>query len=247
MPPTFNPLVDQADVDEESLSQYFPNVPDRNEFPLFPVSSWMKHQFKRLISLEERPLLGARLMKYLILQHCFIIPELPLIAYGSYMWKPPRIEGLPMNGATFFTLFYINKLISALIALYYYKAIVTKIQKDAGLERPVSLEMFDKIDLLNHWTILAGIVVVWNTIYDIIVLAYLRCNVSGCPHVTSSDPDESSVSNFHTMLIMNFVLIALFPLIYYIMLTCTCCCCSSKKKQDTKRLLQDTELSDTPL
>ncbi len=244
MSPTFNPLVDQAD--EESLSQYFPNIPENNEFPLFPVSAWMKHQFKRLISLEERHLLPARLLKYLILEHCFVAPELPIVTfYYSFMWKPPRIEGLPTNGAAFFTLYYIIKLISAIFALYYYKSIVGKIQKDAGLERTISLEMFDKIDLLNHWTILGGIVSIGNLIYDIIVLSYLRCNANGCPYVTSSDPDESSVSNFFTMNLMSFILIAIFPLIYYLTLVCTCCSC--KKKEETKRLLEENELSDTPL
>lgn len=243
MSPTANPLRVQADADQENRD--FPNVGENNEFPLFPVSSWMKHQFNRLISLEERSLLGARLIKYLILQRCFLAPELPFILYASFMVKPPRIEGLPMNGAAFFTLCIISKIISAIFEIYYFKFIVSKIQKDAGLERHVSLEMFDKIDLFNAWTICAEIVVAWNMIYGIIVLVYLKCNPSGCPYVTSSDPSGSSVSYLNTMFIVNFVLIVLFPFIYYLSLTYTCC--STKKKEETKVLLQDIELSDTPL
>ncbi len=243
MPQTLNPLDVQAAADKEN--QDLPDVRANNQFPLFPVSTWMKDQFTRLISLEERSLLGARLVKYLILQRCFLAPELPFIVYASFMVKPPRIEGLPMNGAAFFTLCIVTKIISAIIEIYYFKVIVSKIQKDAGLERPVSLEMFDKIDLFNPWTILAGIVVAWNMIYGIIVLAYLKCNPSGCPYVTSSDPSGSTVGYLNTMFIMNFVLIVLFPFIYYLNLTCTCC--STKKKEETKVLLQGIELSDTPL
>lgn len=239
MTTTVNPLTTHLFTDEENQN-VIQSLTKKDNFPLYPASTWMKHQFKRAMSKEERSLLLSRVFKYLILARTFINPEVPgLMISGTYAANPPEINGFPISCSFFFQIFVICKAIS-LVILFICLYMFLRAQKQAGIDRILSLEMLDHMKFSNIWTIIAGITTFLNMGMDAYVLYYLRCNASECSHVTSSNPDGSSVLQFQYYLIINFVLTVICPFIYWTQLVLPCCanpppCCNTQGKEDEKR------------
>lgn len=215
---TLNPVLGDSTHDVEFQST---QTLIKKEIPLFPASTWIKEQFKRALSPEENDFLPARTLKYLIIQRAFLNQDLILLmSLGPFLTNPPEIEGL--DALLFFEMLFAIKVISGVIFIIC-SLMLAREQKKAGIARLVSIEMFDHLKLSNTWLVIAGVLMLLNTLLDILVLCLLRCSASECNFVKSSHADSISVLKFQYSLIINLLLVLFFPFIYWKMLVFSRC------------------------
>lgn len=204
----------EHDEDEEDTLHHDHSI---DEEGLFPLNVWMKNQWIRLFSIEERPLLASRLIKYLLIQRSIVNPEMMLWGFCvSYLFVSPTIDDLPMNSFSFFLLFVLFKSISGLF-LAYFAHLTQKAQEISKIKRVCSLEMIDQINLADDYTFFTGILVYWNMLYDVFVLICLKCNATGCFHTSESSGTNTMFALYYLM-ISYFLFIPIFPFFYYIFL-----------------------------
>lgn len=228
---TLNPIVSHfsQDVENQSVKMNIEGV------PLYPASIWLKHEFKRAISIEERPFLLVRMLKYFILHRAALNPDiLLLVTIGPYITNPPEINGLPIDSKVFFPIIFTIKAVISVILIACF-ASFTRSQRQAGIARILSLEMLDHMKLKDTVTMIAGATIYITLLSDILVLCWLRCSATDCSQVTSSNPGSSSVLNYQYTLIINFLLAILFPFIYWLFLVC------KKSRSDPSRIMNKNE------
>lgn len=207
----FKPVL--RDYNQDVELQLPAKVITTDEVPLYPASTWLKHQFKRAISPEERGFLFSRTLKYLIVQRAALNQDMILLmSIGPFVTNPPDIEGI--NAPQFFKALFIIKLISGLIYMLCFQMLFRE-KKQAGIARVVSIEMLDYLKLSNVWLVISGVLMLMNTILDFVALSVLRCSATECSHVTSSDPDGNKVLQFQYSIVINLLLFLFFPFIYW--------------------------------
>ncbi len=186
------------------------------EIPLYPASTWLKHEFKRAISAEERSFLFLRTWKYFILYRAALNPDLiTLLFIGPCIANPPDMDDLPVNSKVLFPFFFGIKLVTGVILIFCF-VMFTRSQRRAEIPRILSLEMLDHLKISEVATMIASVTIFLTMIWDIILLYWLHCGTTDC---------NSAVFNLYCSLILNFLFAIPFPFVYWLFLVSKRTCC----------------------
>ncbi len=178
-----------------------------SEMPLYPASTWLKNEFKRAISVEERSFLLLRIWKYFMLYRAALNPDfITLLFLVPCITNPPdNIDGLPVNSKVLFPFFFVIKLVTAIILVFSF-VMFTRSQRLTEIPRILSLKMLDHMKITDAVTMIASITIFITMIWDIVLLLWLQCSTTTC---------NSAVFNLYCCLILNLIFAIPFPFIYW--------------------------------